>query len=234
MMIDRQARILANWQQVLTEVRDALHAHGRSDDEATVVGVTKYVDAETTQMLVDAGCTNLGENRPQVLWQKAESGLLDDQIQWHMIGHLQRNKVRRLLRFTPIIHSVDSQRLLTAIASEAEQRDEIASILLEVNISGDENKTGMSEVELSKCLIAAESLSVQIRGLMAMAGFGTSGDEARKQFAKVRELRDRLVKETGNPLPELSMGMSADFREAIAEAATMIRIGSRLFEGIEY
>lgn len=231
--MDRQSIIRDNWECVRSDVRNAAQAAGRDPDQIKIIGVTKYVDAETTRMLVDAGCSVLGENRPQVLWQKAESDeLADAPVQWHMIGHVQRNKLRRMLRHQATIHSVDSQRLLGAIGDEAVARDETIDVLLEVNISGEEAKTGMPESELLKCIESAESIPVNPIGLMAMAGWGTTGDEARGQFAKVRELRDQLTAKTGLALSHLSMGMSGDFREAIAEGATMVRIGSRLFEGI--
>ena len=227
-------RIATNWQSVQSDVADALrHAH-RERNQVKIIGVTKYVDAPTTALLVDAGCQALGENRPQALWQKAESdGLSGRMIDWHMIGHVQRNKLRRLLRHRPTIHSVDSQRLLDALHQEAAANDNPVQVMLEVNISGDESKTGLAPSHLLELLERADESSVRIVGLMAMAGWGTSAGEARKQFSCVRELRDRLAKKSGNPIHQLSMGMSGDFREAIAEGATMVRIGSRLFEGIE-
>ena len=109
-------RIQDNWGLVREEVAAATAASGRTPDEVTVIGVTKYVDAAYTAMLIQAGCVDLGENRPQVLWSKAESPGFPSNIRWHMIGHLQTNKVRRLLRYQPLIHSVDSERLLGVIA----------------------------------------------------------------------------------------------------------------------
>ena len=181
---------------------------------------------------VEAGCTNLGESRPQSLWQKAESLSLDPAVRWHLIGHLQRNKVRRTTRHQPIIHSIDSERLLAAVAEEATAQNRVLSVLLEVNISGDEAKTGIAASELAGILERSSLPGVRVVGLMAMAGWGTDSNDARRQFEQTRELRDRLQQTTGHALPELSMGMSGDFREAIAAGATMVRIGSRLFEGV--
>jgi len=230
---EMRKRILANWLQVQADVADACKSADRDVDDVTIVGVTKYVDAATTAMLVDAGCPTLGENRPQVLWQKAESeefASLD--VNWHMIGHVQRNKLRRMLRYRPMIHSVDSPRLLDAIADEANSLIEPIRVLLEVNISGEEAKTGMDAETLTQLLLREPMPGVQICGLMAMAGWGTDASEAQRQFAKVRKLRDELSAKSGLGLNELSMGMSGDFVAAIAEGATMVRIGSRLFDGV--
>jgi pyridoxal phosphate enzyme (YggS family) len=228
-----QQRIRDNFFAVTDDVAAAAKKADRSPDEVKIIGVTKYVDAATTAALVDAGCHTLGENRPQVMWSKAESAeLAGKPIQWHMIGHLQRNKLRRLMRLDPLIHSVDSVRLFDAISKEAVANEKSIEILLEVNISGDESKTGMSTDELQAILEKSDRSTVRINGLMAMAGLGTDQGTAQKQFAAVRQLRDSLSSSTGNPLPELSMGMSGDFAEAIAEGATMVRIGSRLFDGV--
>ena len=226
-------RIRDNFIEVVDEVAAEAKKSGRAADEIKIIGVTKYVDAATTAALVDAGCETLGENRPQVLWSKADSPeLAGKPIQWHMIGHLQRNKLRRLMRLNPLIHSVDSSRLLEAIAQEASTNGKPVDVLLEVNISGEEAKTGLAIEELESVLQQVDDSLVHVNGLMAMAGWGSDQAEARAQFAKVRELRDRMALATGNPLRELSMGMSGDFAEAIAEGATMVRIGSRLFAGV--
>jgi pyridoxal phosphate enzyme (YggS family) len=224
-------RIRDNWHNVCDDVQRAACESGRTADAVQIVGVSKYVDAATTSMLVDAGCHCLGESRPQALWQKAER-LANHEIQWHMIGHLQRNKVRRLLKSCACIESVDSVRLLQAIAEESLLQDRVTRILLEVNISRDDAKTGLAPDQLAGLLESLPPAGIQVDGLMAMAGWGTEPREARKQFAETRQLRDRLVEQTGVALPQLSMGMSGDFREAIAEGATIVRIGSRLFTGV--
>jgi pyridoxal phosphate enzyme (YggS family) len=225
-------QIKSNWQRVLAEVTEATEAVGRDPASVRIVGVSKYVDVETTALLIDAGCHDLGENRPQQLWQKAEALVDRSPLRWHMIGHVQTNKVRRMLRHNPLIHSIDSERLLQVIADEAAKQNRTVEGLLEVNISGDENKTGLPADQIGELLLNADPTHVRIRGLMAMAGWGTEAGEAARQFQAVAELRDRLQSETQKSLPELSMGMSGDFREAIAAGATMVRIGSALFEGI--
>lgn len=225
-------RIQDNWGLVREEVAAATAASGRTPDEVTVIGVTKYVDAAYTAMLIQAGCADLGENRPQVLWSKAESPGFPSNIRWHMIGHLQTNKVRRLLRYQPLIHSVDSERLLGVIAKESVAREVKTRVLLEVNISGDADKTGMSASQLEELMQQPIPEGIEVVGLMAMAGLAADSGQIQRQFDAVRELRDHLVTASGLALPELSMGMSGDFQQAIRAGATMVRIGSRLFEGL--
>jgi pyridoxal phosphate enzyme (YggS family) len=234
-MIDlhQRERLQHNWQLVRQEVEAAAAEHGREADEITIVAVSKYVDADTTLALIEAGCSDLGESRPQSLWEKAESlQSHPGDVRWHLIGHLQRNKVRRTLRHQPVIHSIDSERLLATVADEAVAQNQNSTVFLEVNISGDAAKTGFDPEHLPGVLERVPSAGVRVVGLMAMAGRGTSSDKARRQFEQLRELRDRLASGSAQPLAELSMGMSNDFREAIAAGATVVRIGSRLFEGV--
>ncbi|MAI32951.1 MAG: YggS family pyridoxal phosphate enzyme [Planctomycetaceae bacterium TMED240] len=229
---ETQQRIVHNWQSVQQQVRETALACGRDPNAIRIIGVTKYVDEQLTRALISAGCRDLGESRPQLMWQKSEAMQDVTPLSWHMIGHLQRNKVRRLLRCEPTIHSIDSERVLSAIAEEATQQGICINVLLEVNISGDEAKTGFVTDAVEPILEAQQQPGIQIRGLMAMAGWGTDPTTARRQFEKTRELRDQLQIATGRPLPELSMGMSGDFQAAIKEGATMVRIGSSLFDGV--
>ena len=226
---DPATRIAENYAQVMRDIAAACEETGRDPESVRLIGVTKYVDAETTAMLVRAGCEDLGENRPQVLWQKSESGLVDDSVRWHMIGHLQRNKVRRMLRRPVFIHSIDSQRVAETIGEESMAADRITDGLLEINISGEEAKTGLLPDQAREILAAGPIEGLRWRGLMAMASRTT---EAREQFAEVAALRDSFENQFELALPELSMGMSGDYAEAIAEGATMVRVGSSLFEGI--
>ena len=203
-----------------------------------VVGVSKYVSAEITSWLIEAGCVDLGENRVQHLRGKVDAAASIDNLnraRWHMIGHLQRNKVRQVLPLATMIHSVDSVRLLAAIASACELRSEPVEMLIEVNVSGEDDKTGLPPGELSELIDRVAELpadKIRCVGLMAMAGWGTDGADARGQFETLRHLAERARERSSLALPELSMGMSGDFAEAIAEGSTMVRIGSRLFEGL--
>lgn len=229
-------RIRSNWASVQLAVQKAANDSDRDPKSIHIIGVSKYVDAPTTEMLVDVGCRDLGESRPQVLWQKAQQITKEscgsDLLRWHMIGHVQTNKLRRMLRFDPLIHSVDSERLLRAIDQESLQQARVTDVLLEVNISGDQAKTGLSPHEIRQIVAIEELRGIHIKGLMAMAGWGTEPEQAADQFHAVAALRDEIVSTTGVPLPELSMGMSRDFRQAITAGATMVRIGSALFEGV--
>ncbi len=234
MMIEQQTqqRIDQNWQFVQQQVRETALACGRDADSVRIIGVSKYVDETLTRALTTAGCCELGESRPQLMWQKSQAMQDVKPLSWHMIGHLQRNKVRRSLRCKPMIHSVDSVRVLSAIAEEAVQQEICIDVLLEVNISGDEAKTGFLPDALESVLESSHKSGIEICGLMAMAGWGTDPTAARKQFEKTRELRDRLQLSTGWKLPELSMGMSGDYQAAISAGSTMVRIGSSLFDGV--
>jgi hypothetical protein len=227
------SRLADNLIHIRRRIAEAAERSGRRAESVTLVAVTKSVTAEQARELALAGCRDLGEGRPQELWSKASS--LDDlDVRWHLIGHLQRNKVERTLPLVSMIHSVDSLRLLRAIDVAAAALGRTMPGLLEVNISGDVAKHGFSPAEMSERLAeAAACAHIQIRGLMAMAGLDGDKDRALREFRNLRELRDRLRDLPGGAgLTELSMGMSGDFEEAVEEGATIVRIGSALFEGI--
>ena len=234
--MDTAQRIADNLQQVQARIAAAAARSGRQASAIRLVGVTKYVGAEETRALVAAGCLDLGESRPQELWRKAAE-LSGQRVRWHMIGHLQRNKLARTLPLVSLIHSGDSLRLLEAIHAENISRSAAPSpVLLEVNVSGDAAKHGFAPAELEPLGNTLTSLNgLELRGLMAMAGREANLDEARREFAQLRELRDRLQATWGErwKLSELSMGMSGDYEAAIEEGATLVRVGSALFEGLE-
>jgi pyridoxal phosphate enzyme (YggS family) len=227
--------ISANWRRVQQEVAEALDAAQRRDHVA-IVGVTKYVGPALASQLVDAGCQLLGENRPQSLWDKHQ-WFLDagrSQPSWHLIGHLQRNKVRRTLPLVDCLQSVDSLRLAQAVSQEAARVGRLLPVLVEVNVTLDTSKTGMPIAEVHDFFQqACELPGIRIEGLMAMSSQLAGGDQARREFARVRELKEQLQEQfAATELRHLSMGMSVDFREAIAEGSTLVRIGSSLWEGI--
>ena len=230
------AIIERNLARVRQQISDAAAESGRSADAIQLVGVTKYVNADAATELYSAGCANLGESRPQQLTARAEA-LAHLPIQWHLIGHLQRNKVRRVLPIVSLIHSGDSLKLIEAVDRiAADEGIATARMLIEVNISGEDAKHGFAPDEVGPALATIGLLEhVQIVGLMCMAGRGTDGTAARRDFASLRDLRDRLLPDCPDSvsLGELSMGMSGDFVEAIGEGATLVRVGSALFEAIE-
>jgi pyridoxal phosphate enzyme (YggS family) len=229
--------IADNLRRVQERIAAAAESAGRDASEITLVGVTKYVSVQQAAELAAAGCFNLGESRPQELWNKAgelasASGRILPDIRWHLIGHLQRNKLRRTLPLVTLIHSVDSQRLLAAIDAEWQSLTAEANapapplrVLLEVNTSGEAAKHGLAPEELEPVLAAAREFPrVEICGLMTMAALEGGLAVAAHNFASLRELADRYH------LKERSMGMSGDFEVAIREGATLVRVGSALWE----
>jgi PLP dependent protein len=232
--MDLAARLAVNLALVRQQIAEAALRAGRQPEDVRLVGVTKYVDVGTIRALFEAGLHDLAESRPQELWRKAEA-LQDLPIRWHFIGHLQRNKVERTLPLTTLLQSGDSLRLLEQVSAVAVKQGRVVETLLEVNISGDQSKQGFELEMLATALPAIALLrGIKVRGLMAMAALEGGNDRARRDFAKLRWLRDML--ERNRPprieLTELSMGMSGDFVEAIEEGATIVRVGSALFEGI--
>jgi pyridoxal phosphate enzyme (YggS family) len=237
---DLTKRCRYNLAAVRDRMAEACRVAGRDPGDVRLIGVTKYVSAESTRMLLDAGCLDLAESRPQSLWAKAAALADHDPApRWHLIGHLQRNKLRRTLPLVSLLHSLDSLRLLEAIEAEAAAAGLVCEALIEVNLAGDPRRTGVMEADVATVLEAAtRAAHVRVLGLMGMAAVpdgADSGAEARRQFARLRELRDELASRlpTTTGLRELSMGMSGDFVEAILEGSTLVRVGSALWEGIE-
>jgi hypothetical protein len=205
---------------------------GRPAEDVRLLAVTKYVGLDEIRALVAAGCTDLGESRPQQLWDRAAE-LRELPVRWHMIGHVQRNKVERTLPLAAMIHSLDSPRLAEAIDEAAGRMVRKMPVLLEVNISRDPAKHGFAPEEIEPILPALIALEhIEIRGLMCMAGLEGDADAAHRDFSGLRTLRDRLQAScpVAVRLDELSMGMSGDYEIAIEEGATIVRIGSALFE----
>lgn len=234
-MLDLSPRIAANLAAVRQRIAAAAERSGRRAEDVTLVAVTKYIGAAEVRALVEAGCTELGESRPQELWRKAEA-LRDLPVRWHMVGHLQRNKVRRTLPLVCMIQSVDSPRLAAAVDEAGRELGRRVPVLLEVNVSGEAAKLGFAPAAVEPLLAElAGYRSLEVRGLMCMAALEGGPDVARRDFAALRDLRDRLraACPAGVALDELSMGMSGDFEVAIEEGATIARIGSALFEGID-
>lgn len=232
--IDIDAIVRTNLERVQERIAGACDKAGRAVEDVKLVGVTKYVGIEETAALLRAGCSAVGESRPQQLWEKiAALEDLEDGQQWHLIGHLQRNKVARTCDAGPLIfQTVDSKRLLSAINKAMDGRFWWAPAYLEVNVSGDTEKHGFKPEDLPAIIEElGKHQNVRVQGLMTMASRDGGQDTARRNFATLRELRDRL-ETSEQPLERLSMGMSGDFEQAILEGATHIRVGSALWEGI--
>jgi PLP dependent protein len=235
--------IAENFLRVRERIARAAESAGRKADEIMLVGVTKYVGAQQATELAAAGCTDLGESRPQEIWGKAAAMSSEragpssaTPVHWHLIGHLQRNKVARTLPLVSLIHSVDSERLMAEIndaCMKAGDSKPTVSVLLEVNTSGESAKHGLAPDEVEPILRAAPKYPYAlIQGLMTMAALEGGQAVAARNFATLRGLRDRLNKNApaGVNLDELSMGMSADFEIAIKEGATIVRVGTLLWK----
>jgi pyridoxal phosphate enzyme (YggS family) len=230
-MSDLPERIADNVSVIRQRIAEAAQRSGRTADDVRLVAVTKYVGTAEVEAVLAAGCCDFGESRPQSLWDKA-AYFAQRSVRWHMIGHLQRNKAKRTLPHVAWLHSGDSLRLLEAVDQLAQEAQRSLDVLLEVNISGDAAKHGFAPHEVEPSLPALAQLRhVRIGGLMAMSGLEGTAEDARADFARLRQLRDRLRAACPPEisLRELSMGMSGDFEAAIAEGATLVRIGSALF-----
>ena len=233
-----ELRLESNVRRVQATIAEAAVASGREADAVRMVAVTKYVGADVAQALVALGCCDLGESRPQALWQKAEALEGVPGIRWHLIGYLQRNKVRRTLRTDRLawIQSVDRPELLALLEQEAARQAVRVKILLEVRVAEESAKHGWLPEQLPRAVEQALGCRhLELCGLMAMATHTDDADQVRREFDLVRCTRDRLVANGIPPesLRELSMGMTADYPAAIAAGATMVRIGSALFEGLD-
>jgi len=230
--VDVQSILRRNLEEVDRRIGAACGRVGRRREEVVLVAVTKYTDVATARELYRLGVADLAESRPQELWKKADAV---PQACWHLVGHLQRNKVADTLPRVCMIHSVDSFRLLEALEQEAARQQRRLDVLIEFNLSGDVTKHGFVKEQLPFVLQAMQGLKqVRVCGLMTMAGWGTDKETARPVFAALRELRNAIRPHVppGHAVDQLSMGMTGDFEAAVEEGATMVRIGSALFEGL--
>ena len=207
-------------------------------DHVKLVAVSKTKPKEDIQSAYDTGQRIFGENKAQEMQGKAEE--LPEDIEWHMIGHLQRNKVKYIAPFVSLIHSIDSWRLLKEVNKRAKNEDRVINCLLQIHIAKEESKFGLDEDEVSEILFSEEFEkleNVRIVGLMGMATLTENEDQIRREFKSLKDLFDKL-KDDKFPMEdsfkELSMGMSSDFKIAIEEGSTMIRIGSDIFGARNY
>lgn len=215
--------------KVRERIAEAARRADRDPTGITLVAVTKTVPLKIAAIAAEL-VSDLGESRPQELWRKAAA---TPTVHWHLIGHLQRNKIDRTVPVVTLIHSADSERLLEALDAFGSRRGTPVPVLLEVNCSREAAKGGLPVESVPALSAKLASLSgVSIRGLMTMAAYSDDPEAARPTFAELRRLRDEMSSCTGLNLPELSMGMSADFEAAVEEGATLVRIGSTLFEGL--
>lgn len=227
-MIFSKMNIADNLHQILASIGSAVARAGRAPGSVRLVAVTKTWPAAVVREIVDAGHLVLGENRVQELLSKVPE--LPPEVEWHLIGHLQQNKIRRALPHCAVIHSVDSIGLAAQISRIAGELGRTTCVLLQVNVANDDAKYGFP-VEVLKARFE-EVLSLphlHLGGLMTVPPYDDDPEKVRPHFRKLRQLRDELATVYNCALPELSMGMSHDFVIAIEEGATLVRIGSALF-----
>ncbi len=237
--VGNQQKLLKNVREVQARIGAAAARSGRDPAEVTMVAVTKEVGVAVASLLPGIGILDLGENRIQGAERKVAGAPAD--IRWHMIGHLQRNKAQKALAIFSLIHSVDSERLLARLAKLGVEHDRKherreVKVLLQVNISAEPQKHGIEPDALKDFLSqAAGYANVEVLGLMGMGPFAVDPETCRPLFRGLRELRDEA--NAGGwyraPLAELSMGMTNDFEVAVEEGATLLRIGTALFTGLD-
>lgn len=226
-----KGQIEQNLARVRDRIQRAAERAKRDPGEVRLIAVTKYAPPEAISVLGELGVHDLGESRPQQLVQRVS---LAPMARWHLIGHLQRNKVKSVLPHVAMIHSVDSLRLLTSIGESAGQLSAKPRVLLEVNVGGEAQKDGFAFEDLrSQWAELVAVPNVRISGLMTMAPLAENPEASRPVFQRLRELRDELQNTSAAHgsdvvLRELSMGMSGDFEVGIEEGATLVRIGSAI------
>jgi pyridoxal phosphate enzyme (YggS family) len=224
-----------NLKTVEEHVQEACKRAGRSREEVTLIAVSKTKPLEMLQEIYGEGVRDFGENKVQELCDKMEQ--LPSDIRWHMIGHLQRNKVKYIVGKVALIHSVDTYRLAEEINIQAKKRGIIVPILVEVNIAGEKTKFGTTAED---AMLLVEEISklenVRIKGLMTIAPFVENPEDNRLYFRKIKQLSvDITNKNIDNVSMEiLSMGMTGDYEVAIEEGATMVRVGTGIFGARNY
>ncbi|MGB8353225.1 MAG: YggS family pyridoxal phosphate-dependent enzyme [Chthoniobacteraceae bacterium] len=215
-------------ESIKSAIAETAIAAGRDPGSVELVAITKTHPPESIREAIDAGQVVFGENRVQEARSKIP--LLPSSTRWHLVGHLQKNKIRQALPLFELIHGVDSLELARDINRIASELGLFPRILLEINVAGESTKFGFKRLDLHRDMQELLALDrVQIEGLMTIAPMVGEAEEARKYFADMRVLRDDLQQVFGIPLPQLSMGMSGDFTAAIKEGATMVRVGTAIF-----
>lgn len=220
--------VKVNLERIKTKIADACSKAGRSPSEVQIVAVTKTHPSEVIREAIAAGVNIIGENRVQEAVEKfAEIGKAVD---WHLVGTLQRNKVRKALGIFSMIHSLDSAALADEIEKESAVLEKLTPCLIEVNTSGEESKSGVEPDKLAELMtVVLKCEHIKLVGLMTVGPLSEDQQKIRSSFVQLRELRNRAENVFGCYLPHLSMGMSDDFEIAVEEGATMVRLGRALF-----
>ncbi len=227
--------IKENLAEVEQKILEACKKSGRSRDEVTLIAVSKTKPVSMIEEAMEAGIREFGENKPQEMKEKYE--ILPKDLHWHMIGHLQLNKVKYVVPRACMIHSVDSLRLAEKISAEAEKNHLVMPVLIEVNVAEEDSKFGVKLSEAEDLIRQAAVLpGISIQGLMTIAPFVENAEENRGVFQKLRKLSvDIRSKNIDNvTMCNLSMGMTGDYQVAIEEGATMVRVGTGIFGERQY
>lgn len=227
--------VTENLKEVRKKIEEACRIAGRDPDEVTLIAVSKTKPVSLLQEAYDAGARCFGENKVQEIMDKYPQ--LPSDIQWHMIGHLQRNKVKYIVDKAALIHSVDSLRLAQTIEEEAAKHNIRVPILIEVNVAEEETKFGLKTEEVLPLVQAVSAFShVEIRGLMTIAPYVNDPEDNRGVFRELKKLSvDIAAKNINNvTMSVLSMGMTGDYEVAVQEGATMVRVGTGIFGERDY
>ncbi|WP_140945849.1 YggS family pyridoxal phosphate-dependent enzyme [Candidatus Thermokryptus mobilis] len=222
--------IFDNVQKIKQKIREVCLKTGRNPEDVTIVAVTKTVPVERIIEVVNAGIYDIGENKVQELLEKRKS---IDNVRWHFVGHLQTNKVKYIVDFVHLIHSVDSFKLALEIEKRARRINRVVDVLIEVNTSGERTKYGVKPEETLNLVrqISENCEYVWVKGLMTVAAYLPNPEDVRPMFRTLRELRDEISKFNFRnvEMRHLSMGMSNDYEVAVEEGATIVRIGTAIF-----
>ena len=222
--------IKENLEEVREKIRQACQRSGRREEDVTLISVSKTKPVELLREAYEAGSRDFGENRVQEIMEKY--GQMPEDVRWHMIGHLQKNKVRQVIDKAVLIHSVDTVELAEQIEKDAAKRDLTVDILLEVNVAEEESKFGFRTEEVEAAVMKIKEFPhVHIKGLMTIAPFVSNSEDNREVFKKLYQLYvDIRSKNIDNVnMSVLSMGMTGDYEVAVEEGATMIRVGTGIF-----
>jgi pyridoxal phosphate enzyme (YggS family) len=222
------AIITENLAKVRADILESERKSGRTSGGVELIAVTKTYPPEIIREAVGAGQIYFGESRVQEA--KSKIAELPSRLHWHLIGHLQKNKIRQALPLFELIHGVDSMEVLEDIERIAGELGLFPRVLLQINVAGEASKFGFAPDRLISSVEEILAFGrVQIEGLMTIPPLAPSAEFSRKYFAQLRDFRDQLEKEFSFPLPQLSMGMSGDYKVAVEEGATMVRVGTAIF-----
>lgn len=222
--------IRENVQFARDKIAEACRRSGRKSEEIELVAITKTVDVEQINEAIEAGIRVVGENRVQEAWRKFQE--VGEKVHWHMVGHLQTNKVKRVLQFADMIHSVDSVYLAREIQTQAKKLERTIEILIQVNTSGEESKFGFEPEATIGAIEEVSTLpNLKIKGLMTIGAFLPNPEDVRPCFKLLHDLKDRVNERgiTSVEIGTLSMGMTNDYEIAIEEGSTMVRVGTAIF-----